>query len=322
MAENEEIIDDGLTVEMKESDFADIALAEETDDSQFQEGGDQAPAEVQTGVEGAELQPPSSQAQPPSSETQVQPPATQPPVQTPVAQPVVVPPVAQPQPVAAPVQAPPPTPEPVQQPPAAVPEEPLPDPKVWLEKKKELAEQISKGYQLSPEDEENWVSEPNKVLPKIAAQLYVDVYEAVTVMVTRNLAQQLPSLMQGQMSQQRNAEEGIKAFVEEWPGLNKPEYAEVLTRVAQNYPRLNPKATRDQAVKEIGTMVAGLLGVPPETLRKGYNPVQPPAAPVPVQQPSRPFVPAGVGGPAAAPSAPGPSNIFTELAFLDEVSED
>lgn len=253
-------------------------------------------------------------AQPPVSEPA---PVVQPVVQAP--QPAVV---TQPvSPPAQPVQVQQP-PQQVQQPvpPFALPQAPVAQPPMptaeeqraaIIQRRNALIEDITNRYQISEEDKAALAVEPEKVLPKIAGRLYVDVYEAV---LQASMAQ-LPSLIHGFNQVQQVVQQHEQAFYEKWPALHKPEYEPTVRQIAATYRQMNPTAAPEDVMNAVGVMA---------TVHLGLGQAQPSVAPAPTPQVAappavpaqRPFTPAGVGG------APPPSVAATPLPFDDLLAVD
>lgn len=230
--------------------------------------------------------------------------------------------VATPQVPAAPVTAPVP---PVAQPPASTAPLPqaaaqpstgeapvIPTTEQLMTQRNQLIDQIASRYSFTPEQEAQLQTEPEKVLPVIAARLQVETFEAVlqTVMA------QIPTVLATHRQQEDRATQYNNAFYGRWPALRDAKYNPRLTEVAQAYRQANPRATPEQAIESIGAMVHVMEGIPVPTPASASAP----AAVAPQMVPAssmRPPTPAGVGAstrPAAVPSTP---NIFEELALFE-----
>lgn len=233
------------------------------------------------------------------------------PVVTPPATPAVAPtPAATPTPPAAtpPVQAPAvETPAPVAPTPSApqVEPSPLPDYAAWRSQREtDLAAQT---YSITDEDASKLLTEPETVLPRMAARMHMEVMES-TVRVMQIM---LPRLMQSvQQTEQR--EISAKSFFQTAnPDLADPRLEPAIMEMGQVYRRLNPAASPEQAAQAIGNLVRASLGI--------AMPAQ--AAPAPASAPAVPvvpFVPAR-GGPGGA-VAGGQKDSWGQLAdeFLAE----
>lgn len=213
-----------------------------------------------------------------------------------------------PAPVAAPTETPPVvTPTPAAPTPAAPPVEasPTPDYAAWrAQRETDLAAQM---YSISDEDASKLLTEPETVLPRMAARMHMEVMES-TVRAMQHL---LPRMMQ---SIQHNEQREISAksfFQTANPDLADPSFEPAIMEMGQVYRRLNPNASPEQAAQAIGNLVRASLGIamPVQSTQAA------PSAPV---VPAVPFTPAR-GGPGGA-LASGAKDSWGQLAdeFLAE----
>jgi hypothetical protein len=212
---------------------------------------------------------------------------------------------------------------PAQQPPAAAPAvtPQAPKPKTPEEEaaEKQRAEELlaqrtaelETFYRLPEDLAGQMQTEPEVVLPKLAAKLHMAVREAVMQDIQRDI----PGMLHGVQEIQRREAASKEAFYSANPDLKG--YEQQVLQVGMFFRQSNPNATPDEAIERIGNMTRMALGLPPKA---GGTP--PPAAPPSAATPSRPapFRPAapGAAGPAAAPAPSG--NPFEALAeeFLEE----
>ena len=204
----------------------------------------------------------------------------------------------EPQLPAPPVQEPQPQPQP--QPPVQVQPQPQPQPedltKQWEAKRDEIRQFIESRYRLNQEDEAKFLTEPGAVVPKLVANLFMDVYDAVFM----NLVNQLPAFVGSIVGKTREAENFEKKFYDKWPMLKaKPEYDATVRRIAASYRQLNRSVPVEQAIQDIGAQAVVALGL--------ISQLQQPA---PAQ--NRPYRPV-VGG-VVQPQPKPESNPFSELA--------
>jgi hypothetical protein len=218
----------------------------------------------------------------------------------------VAPPVSSPAPVpvsAQPVAAPPtPPPQPASTPEAVAPAAPV-QPVAPVDHAKQRTDylgELEKSYAMTEDEGVELLRAPETVLPKLAAQLQLNVMEQVIQYV----AQSLPQFVESHLGQQKANTENRKSFFEAWPDLDKPAYGETLTRIATTYRQQNPTATKEKAIKEIGAIAAIALGVMPA----GAIPPTPPSPPQPPIH--RPIIPGGGGARPVTTEA----NEFTKLA--------
>ncbi len=178
-----------------------------------------------------------------------------------------------------------------------------------MKARKEVVDFMAGRYKLSEEDAALLQTAPEQVLPRMAANLYADVYDAVF----QTINAQLPQLIRGVLTQHESQRQFWATFFEKWPMLNKPEYREPIGRAIQLYRQLNPKASAQQMVDDVGAQVAIMVkAIPSPTVTQAERPAAPALSP---QAAARPFVPASPGA-SSAPIQPSQvaSNFFEELS--------
>jgi len=162
-------------------------------------------------------------------------------------------------------------------------------------------EQIEKRFQFTDEEREALHTEPDKVLPRLAARLQVETYE----MVLAALQAALPALIGQAVQGYQVAQTAQSKFYERWPELNKPEYSETIRQVSAQYRRAFPDASPEEAIEDIGRMVMRKLGIKPKTPELKARPTSPPP---------RTYVPAGAGAASARTARQKPEpNPWAEL---------
>lgn len=152
----------------------------------------------------------------------------------------------------------------------------------WQEYQAKQQQELENFYAIDEESALALATEPEKVLPKLAAQLHMSVMQQVQAQIV----QQMPQLLTGVQDRNVRETKAKDEFFSAWPELKGKEQ-EVL-QMGVMFRQLNPKATPQEAVARIGEMTMNALG-----LKRAASPAQntPPAAPAP-------FRPAG--GPSAA----------------------
>lgn len=229
--------------------------------------------------------------------------------------PVVAPPAAAPAPV--PV-VPPVVPPPVQPPPVpvAAPAEPQPaapaptDPLAQVAQHRSQALNfLAQKYAFDEKLEQEFMVNPGKVVPGLAAAVHVAILEDVANMVMR----QLPGLVREAGKQSRSQDEAEQAFFTRWPKLK--EHRKDVEQALVSYRAINPKADFETTMNQVGAIVSVQRGV----FELPQSPVQVQTPPPPV---SAPFVPAQPGGGTPPPmaAAPGSENPWAVLTkqFKDE----
>lgn len=173
---------------------------------------------------------------------------------------------------------------------------------------------LEKAYSMTEEDALAFQTEPELVLPKLAAKLHMDIAKDVM----NGLKSVMPEMIQ-QLSLRTAAEEKAKdTFYQANPDLNDPKLIPYIMQCGQLFRSVNKDAPADQAVILIGNMVRQALGMPALNQNSEVQPVQTPATSVPqtVAKP-QPFSPSRGGGGAAAPAAQ-PLSTWEQMATDDD----
>jgi hypothetical protein len=169
----------------------------------------------------------------------------------------------------------------------------------WRE---ESEAKLTEFYAIDKEDAELLLTEPEKVIPKLAARLHLEVSTAVAEAV-KSL---LPSAIQQMSAQQSVAEKQEGEFFKAWPKLNDTKHHNTLQRLGVTYRNSHPQATPDDFIRDVGAMAMVALRIPFDE----------PAAPEPEPK-VPPHVPAAAAG-GSAPARPTSTNPFAQ--FVDELA--
>jgi hypothetical protein len=160
------------------------------------------------------------------------------------------------------------------------------------------------GYYKIPDD---WAAklatEPELVLPQLAARLHQTVLEGVRNMLDKSV----PQVVSGMLEFQRRELAAKDAFYTRWPTLKS--YEKQVLQAGVLFSQLNPNATPEERIERIGKIVSESLGIavaPTPGAPAGTPPATPPAPP-PV------FKPAGAGA-AAGGRPPASDNEFAAIA--------
>lgn len=173
---------------------------------------------------------------------------------------------------------------------------------------------LEKAYSMTEEDALAFQTEPELVLPKLAAKLHMDIAKDVM----NGLKSVMPEMIQ-QLSLRTAAEEKAKnTFYEANPDLNDPKLVPYIMQCGQLFRSVNKDAPADQAVVLIGNMVRQALGMPPLNKNPEVPEVQTPVTSIPqtVAKP-HPFSPSRGGGGAAVPAAQ-PLSTWEQMAIDDD----
>lgn len=170
----------------------------------------------------------------------------------------------------------------------------------WFSKSAEtLADQV---YALDDETREKLDTAPSEVIPQLAGRLHMQI---LTAAVTQ-AANMLPQMIQQEQVRTTEVQAAENAFYDAWPALR--DHSQEVDRIADAYLRANPKADRDTAIKEIGTIASVRLQVP---LPGQEPPAQQQPAPAPV-------TPTAARGGQAAAAQPPTRSVWEELIADEE----
>lgn len=168
--------------------------------------------------------------------------------------------------------------------------------------------ELTNLYRLTDEEAENLQVSPETELPKLAAQLHLNMIEALHF----GLQQQLPQMIEHVTVVKQQQQQAVNTFYEVWPQLKNEAYNETVLRTMQVYKQLNPNAPLEKVIQEGGAMAMAALRIP-------YQEQAPaPQQQEPIQQkaPPAPLSP----GNSTVPQSRGPVNEF-EAIFEEAVNE-
>lgn len=142
-------------------------------------------------------------------------------------------------------------------------------------------------FSLTPEEIEALETDVVGTIPKLLAKAYV----AAQAATLTQLQQIVPSMMQKQTTQTKRYEENSAKFFSAWPQLKPETHGDLVYRYGVVYRQMNPKASLDQMIKDLGPLVLHAAGLP--------------LTPTPTAK-AKPtaFMPAPNGGPAGASPQP------------------
>lgn len=208
-----------------------------------------------------------------------------------------------------------------QQAPQPPPEQPSPQQQFDPAKLEEqaISNLMATEYALSDDDKNALIAEPDTVIPRLAARMHV----RMQVQLAQQIAQILPGIVDNMIQQQGKVQKLEDQFFGKYPSLNKPEYRQTVQESLQMIRSVNPKANREQVMRD-GAALAAVrlrqnLG---ESRQETPRPPAPGNMPLgnPAPQPQAPFTPAQAGGVSepVVPTNPNQDNIFSILAGDDD----
>lgn len=194
----------------------------------------------------------------------------------------------------APLAAPTPTPAPTPGTPAT------PAPVVDRDQLRQQAinQLMQTDYRLNDEDSRKLISEPETVIPRIAAQMHIHLAERMA----EHIAQAVPTLVESQLQTALAAQKAELEFYSKYPALNKNEFRDTVVQSLMLARQALPTADRDTVMRR-GAQLAAF------EIRSRFG-----AAPT--QRPQQPFVPAAPGG-GIVPASPSSGNPFEAFAAED-----
>jgi hypothetical protein len=227
-------------------------------------------------------------------------PSTPPAQAAPPAAPAAAPtsPVAAPAPVAPVAQVPQSAPPPQTQ--GSAPAE-LPSPEVYQNWRAGRLGELEQHYTFTEDESAALLTEPELVLPKLAAKVHMEVLEN-----SMRAMQAMVPLVMEQYQQHTQVETSAKSlFSTINPDLVDPRFEPVILQLGATYRQMNRTAGPEEASRAIGNLVRAALNM------QSFQPQQSPqgSAPAPV---AAPFAPVRGGGGGSRP--PVSSNPFEQLA--------
>jgi len=277
----------------------DVSTASDSTESDvnWDEIHNQLDADDLGGEEGDLVVEPSVEPTPTPAPAAAPAPATPAPVE-PAPQPVVPAPAPAPAPAA---PAPAPAPE--------VPDTPTNAPtaeqyQAWRAGREEvLATQL---YAINDDDAAALLTEPEKILPRMAARMHMEVLEHAMQAIQASMPMILADHTQA--TQRETSARSLFSSVN--PDLNDPRLEPAIIQLGTVYRKMNSQASPEEAARAIGALVRASLNMPAPVAGGGV----PPAAVVPTTPAAPvPFTPArGSGSGASRPA--GSENFFEQMA--------
>lgn len=163
-------------------------------------------------------------------------------------------------------------------------------------------QQLEKMYSFDDDTAVRLQTEPEKVLPTLAARLHMDVMRTVMAQVQGIL----PQTIAQQTTHAKRVAEAENMFFSKWPDLKS--HADKVLQIGAMYRQVNPKASAEDAIAQIGQMTYAALGM---ALPQGQSQQQQ-TDQVPAAAAFQPAVPGRVNGGQQTPT------IWESLADEDD----
>lgn len=148
----------------------------------------------------------------------------------------------------------------------------------------QLQDALSKQYVLSEEQADLLVTDPNKVVPQLLAQMHMSVLSHALRIVQESLPQQFTQHTERALAEQKLNDQFNTAFPD--LSLSDKEVNQAVTQAVALVKTQMPKATMEEKIQRVGALTRALLGKPAPTAQAVQQPVSRPAAPQPIS-PSR-----------------------------------
>lgn len=176
----------------------------------------------------------------------------------------------------------------------------------WDNWERQQTESLQSLYQLTEEESAAMLTEPETVLPKMAASLHVRIIRNVL----SHLPQVLPPLIAQVSSVQQAEQQSRGTFFSVNDDLEDERYFPAIQQFGQLFRQMNPNASPEDAAFAVGNMVRQTFGMELRVKGQAQAPAQSQQA-APVAR-AKPFNPATGGG--AGSGTPRPKNPFEALA--------
>lgn len=150
-------------------------------------------------------------------------------------------------------------------------------------------------FALSQQDIEALETDAPAHIPKLLARAYVKTMANTMAQMNRVI----PAMVQKITAVQKRNTENEGKFYSRWPMIDRAQHGETVARLARTYRQMNPSASLDQMVEELGPVVMMTAKIPLSATAVASNG----AAAPPTRTPPQGFRPA-LPGTTAPPNAP------------------
>jgi hypothetical protein len=169
---------------------------------------------------------------------------------------------------------------------------------------------LQQQYALSEEEQRLALTQPEAILPKMAASLHLNVLESVVNTIMSRVPEVVRMVTKTESEGQQNENE----FYTTWPMLKDPKYKQTVYNAVAAYRQINRNATKDEVIRAAGlqALISLRLPIPQHLLET--------SAPPPSTTGFVPASPGSGGQPSPATMRPGAPNPFAVLSeeFLSD----
>lgn len=196
-------------------------------------------------------------------------------------------------------------PEPPVQPTPPAPTEPPAQPQPSADptamRKQAIDYLMANEYRMDDTTARRLISEPETVLPEIAARVHVNIMGDLG----KRVSELLPTMVDAMVQQRLNAHSAELEFFGQFPQLNRPQFRPIVAQSLAFVRQTNPEFDRATLMREGATLAA-------YRIRRTFRPAQ--ANPQPGRAPVPPYTPVPPGGGAPMPQRPQEGNIWAQMA--------
>lgn len=152
-------------------------------------------------------------------------------------------------------------------------------------------------FKLSDQEIEALEQNPAEAIPKLLAKTFVHAQYNMLMQFGRMLPNMIQRTTQAQLRHRENEDK----FFTRWPQIDATKHRDIVNQLGAVYRQMNPQATLEQMVEDLGPFVMMKLGIRPDAMPAAPQGQRP--APGSRVQPT-PFQPAGPVGGGAAKTVP------------------
>lgn len=128
----------------------------------------------------------------------------------------------------------------------------------WDDLREQAKEQLKKQYELTEAEKQQYDENPAETLSQLAANLHVQVFDAVY----NNLMQQLPQVVRQVHQHDESKNKFDSEFNKTWPKLKGQ--TQVVNQMIDTIRRLKPEISEADLIQQAGAQASLLLNLPPE----------------------------------------------------------
>ena len=186
----------------------------------------------------------------------------------------------------------------------------------YLENRKQVeADVASTVYALNEEQIQKMDEGDSTVISQLMAKVYMD---AVTGSVAHMLTR-LPGLVEQTLQAREQSGQLEQRFYGAWPALDAQKHSADVERFGQVYRQLNPTATPDDFIRDVGAQLMVALKLSPTNGGGGGNGTGAVAGAVTDAPPAKPYIPAKSGSGGGRPAQTNPFEQLAEEMLADDM---